>query len=215
VTTLPALEAYRVLAAGYDTEPNALIALEERLMPRLLPTLTSRTFIDVGTGTGRWAKYAAANGARAIGIDFCEEMLRAGGGPASVLADACQLPLPDECADVVLCAFTFGYAPGCFSELRRISRVGGMVAVSDVHPGALERGWKRRFRHNNGPIEIACQTYQISDLHSLGMELIDLIEPRLGLPEKVIFDQAGCPDRFEEAAREPAIFIALFRRIGS
>jgi malonyl-CoA O-methyltransferase len=211
VIALPALEAYRLLAAEYDTAPNALIALEERVLRPLFPNLQGCTFVDVGTGTGRWAKYAAANGARAIGIDFCGEMLRAGGRPA-VLGDACRLPLPDECADIVVCAFTLGYAPGCFSELCRVTRIGGTVAVSDVHPGTLERGWKRSFRHSNGPIEIAHQDYAIRDLQTPGLILADLREPRLGLPEKVIFEQAGCPERFEESARGPAIFVALFRR---
>jgi len=87
VTALPALEAYRLLAAEYDTAPNALIALEERVLRPLLPNLEGCTFIDVGTGTGRWAKYAASEGARAIGIDFCEEMLRAG-KRSGVLGDA-------------------------------------------------------------------------------------------------------------------------------
>jgi len=211
VTTLPALEAYRLLAPEYDATPNALIALEERMLRPLLPNLEGCTFIDVGTGTGRWAKYAASKGALAIGIDFCEEMLRAG-KRSGVLGDACRLPFADECADVVMCAFTLGYAPSCFSELRRITRVGGTVAVADVHPGALERGWKRSFRHSNGQIEIAHHHYTIRELQTAGLALSFLAEPTLGPPEKVIFEEAGCPERFEEAARCPAIFVALFRR---
>jgi len=111
-----------------------------------------------------------------------------------------------------MCAFTLGYAPSCFSELRRITRVGGTVAVADVHPGALERGWKRSFRHSNGQIEIAHHHYTIRELQTAGLALSFLAEPTLGPPEKVIFEEAGCPERFEEAARCPAIFVALFRR---
>ena len=84
--------------------------------------------------------------------------------------------------------------------------------VSDVHPDALQRGWKRTFRHDGGVIEISHQSYKLEGLRTPGLGLRLLIEPRLGFPEKVIFEQAGCPERFEEAARRPAIFVAQFVR---
>jgi ubiquinone/menaquinone biosynthesis C-methylase UbiE len=211
MTVLEPQEAYRLLAADYDTTPNALIALEERIMAPLLPDLKGRTVVDVGSGTGRWAKYAAGCGASAMGVDLCYEMLRAGHRPA-VLADARYLPFPEACADVVICALTLGYAPGCFLELRRVVCPGGTVFVSDIHPDALQRGWKRTFRHDGEVIEIAHQTYSLEDLHAPGLELMRLMEPHLGFPEKTIFDLAGCPERFEEAARWPALFVAQFVR---
>ena len=211
MTVLQPQEAYRLLAAEYDTAPNALIALEQRTMAPLVPDLQGRTLMDVGTGTGRWAKYATGHGASVVGVDLCHEMLRVGHRPA-VSADARSLPFPDAYADVVICAFTLGYAPGCFMELRRIVRPGGTVLVSDTHPDALERGWKRTFRHDGGVIEIAHQAYRLEDLQAPSLTLTCLMEPRLGLPEKAIFDQAGCPERFEEAARWPAIFVAQFIR---
>lgn len=211
MTVLEPHEAYRLLAAEYDSAPNALIALEERTMVPLLPNLQGRTLVDVGTGTGRWAKFAARKRARTIGVDLCREMLRCAPRP-TLVADARRLPLPNRCADLVICAFTIGYAPGCLAELRRIVRPGGSLFVSDVHPDALQRGWKRTFRHDGGVIEISHQSYKLDELRAPGLELTFLREPRLALSERAIFEQARCPERFEEAARWPAIFVAKFVR---
>jgi ubiquinone/menaquinone biosynthesis C-methylase UbiE len=211
MTVIEPREAYSLLADEYDTAPNALISLEERTMAPLLRELRGRRVVDVGTGTGRWAKYVSARGAFAVGVDFCRNMLCAAPFPA-ILADARRLPLPDSCADAVICAFTLGYAPASFAELGRIVRSGGTVFVSDVHPDALRRGWKRTFRHDGVAIEIAHQSYALEDLKAPGLEPAQLMEPCLGLPEKAIFEHAGCADRFAEAARWPAIFVAQFIR---
>jgi malonyl-CoA O-methyltransferase len=200
-------EAYRRLAADYDSSPNALIALEERVMRPLIPEkLRGCTVIDVASGTGRWARYCAKRGARAIAMDFCFEMR------PDVQADARRLPLPDASADVTICAFALGYAPESFAELARIMRPGGIILVSDVHPQALKRGWTRSFRHGAEVIRVADQLYEFADLDAAGLKLECLLEPHLGPPEREIFERAGRLDRFEEACREPAIFVARWIR---
>src|SRR5580700_386037 len=172
-------DAYRCLAEEYDSSPNALIALEQRIMTPLLPgNLDRQTVVDVAAGTGRWARHCAKRGARAIAIDFCHEMVRRA-ACAAVQADAEWLPLADALADVVICAFALGYAPACFAELARITRPGGMVLVSDVHPEALDRGWTRTFRHRGDVIQIKDQPYSIADLYAPGLRLSCLSEPRL------------------------------------
>lgn len=204
---LEARDAYALLAEEYDSTPNALVSLEKRTLSPLLPELKGRTVVDAAAGTGRWAAYCASRGARTIAVDFCLNMLRHAPRPA-IQADALRLPLADACADITICAFALGYAPGCFSELRRITRRGGMVLVSDVHPDAIGRGWTRSFRHRDEVIEVMHEPYAIEDLRTPGLELSCLLEPRLGLPERGIFDRAGCLDRFEAASRGPAIFVA-------
>ena len=98
VTTLPALDAYRRLAARYDRDPNPVLALNRRILPDLLPPLFEKTVIDAGAGTGYWAAYCAQRGARAFAFDICGEMLAHASTPAAV-AGLLQLPLRDECAD--------------------------------------------------------------------------------------------------------------------
>ncbi len=48
-------KGYELWAASYDTENNALIAVEEPRVEALLARLPVATALDVGTGTGRYA----------------------------------------------------------------------------------------------------------------------------------------------------------------
>jgi malonyl-CoA O-methyltransferase len=207
VTILEPKDAYKLLAAEYESSPNALLSLEHRTLAPLLPEVRRRIVIDVASGTGRWASYCRDRGAHAMAVDFCREMLEQAPSPA-IQADAARLPLADNCADVTICAFALGYAPECFSELARITRPGGVLLVSDVHPEALERGWTRSFRHSSGVIQVAHERYSIADLRWPGIELTALEEPLLGLQEQEIYASAGRLDLFAEARRQPAIFVA-------
>jgi malonyl-CoA O-methyltransferase len=207
VTILEPKDAYRLLAAEYDRSPNALLSLEQRTLAPLLPEVRRRIVIDVASGTGRWAAYCGDQGAHAMSVDFCLEMLEQAPPPA-IQADAAQLPLSDGCSDVTICAFALGYAPECFTELARITRPGGVLLVSDVHPEALERGWTRSFRHNGGVVQVAHQRYSIGDLRAPGLELTALEQPLLGPQEREIYAQAGRLDLFANACQQPAIFVA-------
>jgi len=207
VTPLPAKDAYKLLAADYDRSPNALLSLEQRTLAPLLPDVRHRIVIDVASGTGRWAAYCRDRGAHVMAVDFCREMLEQAPPPV-IQADAAQLPLSDGCSDVTVCAFALGYAPECFSELARITRPGGVLLVSDVHPQALEQGWTRSFRHVGGVVQVAHERYSIADLRWPDLELTALEEPRLGPQEREIYARAGRLDLFAEACQQPAIFVA-------
>ena len=204
-------EAYRRIAPVYDTTPNPLLALERRTLLPLLPTLRGLTVADIGAGTGRWLHHARTAGAHTVGLDLSVEMLAAAPSPR-VQADAQALPLRDNCADVVFCAFTLGYAPYCFGELARITRPGGTVIVTDVHPDAIARGWSRSFRVGATLIEPAHEKYSIDTLHHPALVRADFIEPHLGTPERAIFTRAGKAEHFDAAAAHPAIFVALWRK---
>lgn len=211
MTVLQPRDAYALLAADYDSSPNALLSLEQRTLPSLLPELAGLTVLDAAAGTGRWAAYCAERAARAVSVDFCAEMLMKAPRPA-VQADALRLPLRDAFADVTICAFALGYAPSCFAELARVTRPGGTLIVSDIHPDAIRRGWTRSFRRGEEVIQVAHQPYALEDLRAPGLQLDCLLEPSFGVPERGIFDRAGHLDRFEEASRAPAIFVARWIR---
>jgi malonyl-CoA O-methyltransferase len=155
--------------------------------------------------------YCRAHGARTVALDFCEDMLARAPRPA-VAADVNRLPLPDAFADVTICAFAMGYAPGCLAELARVTRRGGMVIASDVHPEALKRGWTRTFSHATGVIEVAHSPYTLDELSAPGLRLDRLEEPRFGEPEREVFAKAGKLDAFADAARHPAIYVARWVR---
>jgi ubiquinone/menaquinone biosynthesis C-methylase UbiE len=205
--TLAPIDAYRLLATDYDRSPNPMLALEQRTMAPLFPSLRGACVVDAAAGTGRWASHCGSQGAGTIALDFCAEML-AGAPRPVVVADVNRLPLPDSVADVTVCAFAVGYAPACLSELARITRKGGTVLVSDVHPDAIRRGWTRTFPHPTGVIEVVHQLYTLDDLVSPNLRLDCLEEPRFGEPEREVFAKAGKPAAFEEAARHSALFVA-------
>lgn len=215
MTTLPPLDAYRLLAQYYDRSPNPLLTLEQRTMARLLPELRGARVVDAAAGTGRWASYCQSQGAQTIAVDFCQEMLASAPRPV-VVADANRLPLPDSFADVTICAFALGYAPACVPELARITRKGGAVLVSDVHPEAIRRGWTRSFRHGSEVIGVAHYSYTLDfildQLFAHGLRLDRLAGPRFGEPERAVFADAGKLAAFEKAARHPAIFVTRWTK---
>lgn len=211
VTTLAPMDAYRLLARDYDRIPNPMLALEWRTMAPLFPALRGARVVDAAAGTGRWASYCASLGAETIAVDFCEDMLAGAPRPA-VRGDLNRLPLPDSLADVTICAFAMGYAPACLPELARITRRGGTILVSDVHPDAIRRGWTRTFSHPTGTIEVAHHPYDLADLRAPELSLDCLLEPRFGEPEREAFAKAGKLATFEEAARHPALFVARWTK---
>src|SRR5712671_7479326 len=170
MTALPPQSAYRLLAATYDEAPNPLLALERRSLEPLLPNLRGKQIIDAAAGTGYWTSRAIALGARAIAVDFCQEMLRMAPRPA-VLADINHLPLANESADVTICAFGLGYAPGALAELQRVTRRGGVILASDVHPDAIRAGWTRTFHHDSEVITVEHKPYSLEDLRLPGLTL--------------------------------------------
>ena len=212
MNTLQPDEAYRLLAPDYDSAPNPMLTLEQRTVALLLPPLRGATMVDAAAGTGRWASYCRARGARTVAADFCADMLTRAPRPA-VQADVNRLPLSGGIADVTICAFALGYAPGCLPELARITRKGGAVLVSDVHPGAIRRGWTRTFRRGAEVISVAHQHYALSDLAAKRLRLDFFIERRFGEPERAVFGRAGKLDTFEETARHPAIFVVRWTKI--
>ena len=207
MTTLPPLDAHRLWAATYDTTPNPLLALEARLLAPMLPVVEGRTVIDVASGTGRWARHLAAAGARVIAVDLCPEMLHRAPRPA-VIADALKLPFGSAAADLVLCAFALGYMAHCLPELRRITRPGGTVIASDMHPDAIHRGWSRSFTSDSKVIHIRQRPYTLEELNAPGLRLVDFAESPFGAPEQPLFAEAGRIDLFDDACRTRAVFVA-------
>jgi ubiquinone/menaquinone biosynthesis C-methylase UbiE len=204
-------EAYNRIAAVYDVSPNPLLALEQRILMPLFPALEGRLVADIGAGTGRWLRYAQASGAHTVALDVSAKML-ASAPPSRVLANAKTIPLRDNSVDITLCTFALGYAPTCFPELARITRAGGTLIVTDLHPDALARGWSRTFRVGSEVLEPVHHRYDIVELHHPALTCTHLLEPHLGEPEREIFARAGKRAAFDAACAHPAIFVALWEK---
>jgi len=222
--TLSPLEAYRLWAPCWEADPSAIVALESRFLTPWLTELNGTLLVDLSCGTGRWLAFAQSGGATVFGLDLCREMLieaqkKPGLAGKLAQADTRRLPLPDGCADVVLCALALGHMSpleSAIDELARILRPGAKLFITDFHPEALDRGWKRSFRSGGQSFEIETSPYTTQGLTECaahaGLALEEMVEPGFGEPEREIFERAGKGQLFEQVRDVPAVLVARWTR---
>ncbi len=147
--------------AGMDVDrltPEALAALDEfhirgreatEELAELAAVRPGQAVLDVGCGLGGTARYlAAVRGALVTGVDLTAEFCRVGNllsertGLADrvdlVVANALELPFAVGGFDVVFtehAAMNIADKPRFYSELRRVLRAGGRLAIYDVVKG--------------------------------------------------------------------------------
>jgi demethylmenaquinone methyltransferase/2-methoxy-6-polyprenyl-1,4-benzoquinol methylase len=128
----------------------------------------SRVVLDVAAGTaGVSLQIADRTGARVIGLDLTEPMLRqgaqnvaaagAGGRVSLVNARAEQLPLPDASVDALTFTYLLRYVgdpQATLVELARVVRPGGTVASLEfsVPPSPFWRFWWRAYTASALPL---------------------------------------------------------------
>jgi len=224
---LPAIEAHALWAPTYDHAPNPILSLEERCVTPLLPSMAGMDVLDVACGTGRWLKRLLRRGAAtAAGLDLSREMLRQAQGKPElatrlVQADAMEMPLRTKSLDFAICSFGLSYVTdiGRFAkELSRVVRSKGVLVLTDLHPSAQARGWKRSFRHNGAIVEVSSCPRTIEHIQETfaetGFESAVCFEPPFGEMERPVFEEFGKAAVFEGHLGQPAIFVFLFRRAG-
>ena len=226
-STMPTLtprEGYRLWASSYDRELNALVALEERCLKPMLPSLASKDVVDLACGTGRWLQYLLSGGVRfAVGIDFSDEMLAQAARRTQlrsglVCGDCLRVPLRSSSADLVLCSLALSHLQdlGAFArEVERIARPGADVFITDICPDARMRGWRVTFRHDDEVCEIRNQHFTLEfillTLGQAGLRLVSLEQPGFSEWEYPIFVARGKERLYEQAIGAPAILICHFR----
>ena len=221
---LPPIQAYDLWSETWETDPSPIVALESRWAAPWLQDLEGKTVFDISCGVGRWLARAQAQRADVFGTDLSLEMLVRASKKACLcgrlaLADSRHLPLRANRADVALCALSLGHiAPLelAVSELARIIRSGGRLIITDFHPDALQRGWKRTFRRDGQSYQIETYPYTkerlIGCASERGLVLEQLLEPGFEEPERIVFQQAGKPELFDQVRGLPAVLLARWRR---
>jgi SAM-dependent methyltransferase len=202
---IEAREAYRLWAPSYDSTPNPLLALESRVVARRLPIVQRQTVIDVATGTGRWAAFAAALGARVIRVDFCRDMLMQSSCGDRVQADMLALPFRDGFADLAICSLALGYILSPAAALREMARVARRVVMSDLHPDAVRQGWTRSFRAGADAVQIRSYVHSMEDFEAAGLVREWMVEARFGPEEFAVFTAAGREDLYAKASAVNAL----------
>src|SRR5512133_1214681 len=84
------------------------------LLVRLLGLHAGRTLLDLGAGTGKFSRLAAARGATVVALEPAAAMIRQAGGPGglAVRGVAEALPVRRHSADAVCAASAFHWFDG-------------------------------------------------------------------------------------------------------
>ena len=144
------VEAYDRWAERYPPLPhNALMQAEQQAMLDLWPEVDGLCALDLGCGTGRYARLLQARGAACvIAMDLSPGMLQHAQTVKRVRADMMQLPFADGAFDVIVSGLAVGHAPsleGWMAEAARVLAPGGRLLLSDFHPDAARAGMRRSF----------------------------------------------------------------------
>ncbi len=172
---VPTQHGYDRWAGIYDQDDNPLVRIEGLHFGALIGDVKGLTVADIGCGTGRQSLQLAAAGARVTAVDFSEAMLdraRAKPGAESVtflLHDLAKpLPLKSGMFDRVTCCLVLDHIKelnAFFSELRRLCKPSGFIAISVMHPAMSLRGVQARFTDpaSGRKISPAGHAHQMSD----------------------------------------------------
>ncbi len=147
---------YDQWAEIYDEDDNPLVAVEAPRVAAALGPVRGLRVADVGCGTGRHTQALSRDGAIVTALDFSRGMLdRARARNYSTPVEFLEhdltrpLPLPDAAFDRVLSGLVVDHIPDLpahFRELVRVTRPGGAVIISVLHPAMMLRGVRARFR---------------------------------------------------------------------
>jgi malonyl-CoA O-methyltransferase len=191
-------------------------------MPQF-PDLKGKVVLDVACGTGRWLRKLLSLGVQAgFAADLSAEMLAQAAQHSTaghlVRADCRALPFRDRAVDVMICSLAIGHIPHpgkLARELARIARPGADAFLSDFHPAAHARGWRRTFRYGEQLMEVPSIAHPLAfvaqEFESAGLQVIRLDEPHIDEPEQIIFVESGRAHLFDEARETPALYIFHFR----
>jgi ubiquinone/menaquinone biosynthesis C-methylase UbiE len=117
---------------------NRLIGKEQPIVRQILDRLPPGTAVDAACGTRRHAEYLAALDHTVIGVDSSPEMLAIARAkvPAGEFreGDLHHLSVPDQHADVVVCALALTHVPDLapvMAEFAHVLRPDGHLVISD------------------------------------------------------------------------------------
>ena len=207
-------QAYALWASSYPAHAhNPVMQAEERAMLGLLPaTLHGQAVLDVGCGSGRYMLHALRRGAaRVIGVDLSPQMLARASTELAALQPAAEidlvqgslaaLPVPDARANLTICGLVVGHLENlqqALAELCRVTRPGGTLLCSDVHPIGHALGWLRDFKFGDRHYAVQHTQHLYSHWHAacatLGLRIEQVLEPMLepaDIPAEARFDHTA------------------------
>jgi len=210
---------------------------------RLLGDVRGKEVLDAGCGGGFYSLWLSENGAKVLGVDASKEMIKIAREKATrkvldtrfLVGDITDLRIEDSMFDLVLSTLVLGMKEldKAMSELVRVTRNGGNIVISILHPIVTAAYWEREsgrklFRklddyfqereleavwENEKKERVSYKFYHrplqafTQPFFEKGCILIDLIEPQ---PHKV-YKQLN-PREYRDMSRIPHFMILKFRK---
>jgi ubiquinone/menaquinone biosynthesis C-methylase UbiE len=152
--------------AWYEGSGRRADRLEKSLLLRLVDWIDgSRTMLDVGSGTGHFARFLNSVGFQVVGLDVSLPMVCESarlGSPPTILGDAHRLPFVDRSFDLVTMVATLEFV----STPRQVIEEAARVARRGLLIGALNRNSRlgHRFRFATDEPWKSAHLFTVSEL---------------------------------------------------
>lgn len=171
VTEFDVRAGYTAWSGSYDRPGNPLVAAEEPIVREMIDSIARGRALDAACGTGRHTSYLAERGFDLAGIDASPEMLalaRAKVPQAKFeIGDVARLAFGAASFDLVVCALALDHVSnlaGAIGEFARVTRSGGRIVISTLHPMSLLLGGGAFFHTIDGAYGlVANERYLVSD----------------------------------------------------
>ncbi len=171
VTESDVRAGYAAWSASYDQPGNPLVSAEDPIVREMIDSVAPGRALDAACGTGRHASYLAERGFKVSGIDASPEMLalaRAKVPQAALeIGEVTRLAFGAATFDLLVCALALDHVSdlaGAINEFARVTRPGGCIVISTLHPMGLLLGGGAFFRTMAGAHGlIANERYLVSD----------------------------------------------------
>jgi ubiquinone/menaquinone biosynthesis C-methylase UbiE len=182
---------YKKWSKTYDTIPNLLLEVEEAVTKSILNEFKIGKALDAACGTGRYSKILSSLGHEVTGIDSSTYMLKgtkAHAPKATFIQGGLEnLPLEDGSFDLTMCALALTHFPSIhkvLNELTRVTRKGGYIVLSDIHPWFVILGGQAEFQDINGKKgfvfnHVHLISQYLDEFKKLGLKVDLCLEPTL------------------------------------
>jgi len=207
-------ESFAQTAPIHDRHISPVLALYRRVMENALVNVRDKVVLGIGYALDHEMLRLHARGAKAVETTFFPDIRAAATG------QLIELDEPDiGLADAIICSFALSYisdVTALADKLAEITVPGADLYLIDFHPETDRLGWRKPLAPEGLPEGIAVKVHELSEIRqkfdSAGFELESLMEPRLGHPEKRLFENIVRPDLFDQVRHMPAIYVFHLRR---
>jgi len=203
-------DLHPIAAEGYGQGADTYVRGRPDFPPEALDWLKNdlalgpgRSAVELGGGTGKFTKLLAQSGAEVIVVEpvaaMLERLRQHLPGVRAMQGTAQRIPLPDCCADAVVCAQSFHWFASAESlaEIRRVLKPGGVLGlIWNVRDQSIE--WAARLTRILEPCEGDAPRYDRGEWRSVfphrgfgEMKERAFPNAHVGSPEQVIVDRVA------------------------